>query len=224
MTRMSISAFQNMGALSERNDDPPRASRPFDATRDGFVFSEGAGLLVFENYDTARQRNAKIYAEVVGYGTSCDAEHITHPSEDGGGAALAMQHALDDAQLAASQVDYINAHGTGTPLGDAAETRAMKSVFGPHATRVSISSTKSQLGHSLGASGGIELVFTVLALQENTIPPTINLHTPDPGCDLDYTPNEARQRAISVAMSNSFGFGGHNASIIVRKVSNGAVG
>ena len=215
MTRMGLSAFQNMKALSTRVDSPEQASRPFENDRDGFVFSEGAGIVIFEELEHAKARGAKIYAEVLGYGTSGDAGHITQPDEEGTGAAKAMSTALTDADLAPDQVDYINAHGTSTPLGDKAETRAVKSVFGAAAEKLSISSTKSQLGHSLGASGGIELVLCVKALQEQTVPPTINFSTPDPECDLDYTPNEPKSRSLNYVMSNSFGFGGHNASVVV---------
>jgi 3-oxoacyl-[acyl-carrier-protein] synthase II len=218
MTRMGISAFQNMKALSARNDKPEKASRPFDQDRDGFVFSEGAGMAIFEEYEHARKRGAPILAEVLGYGSSGDAGHITHPAEDGGGAARTMELALADAELNPGDLDYINAHGTSTPLGDKAETLAIKTVFGDHARRLSISSTKSQLGHSLGASGGIELVICVKAIGEGVAPPTINLETPDPDCDLDYTPNEPRERPLRDVMSNSFGFGGHNASIIIGKL------
>lgn len=217
MTRLGLSAFANMKALSMSDGDPAKASRPFDKDRNGFVFSEGAGVLLFEDLEYAQQRGANILAEVVGFGSSCDAGHITSPDEQGVGAAAAMQAALDNAQVGADAIDYINAHGTSTPLGDKAETRAVKIVFGDHAHQVSISSTKSQLGHSLGASGGIELVLTVKAILEATVPPTINLDTPDPDCDLDYTPHTPKQRDITYAMSNSFGFGGHNASIIVKK-------
>ena len=217
MTRLGLSAFANMKALSMSDGDPAKASRPFDKDRNGFVFSEGAGVLLFEDLEYAQARGANILAEVVGFGSSCDAGHITSPDEQGVGAAAAMQAALDNAEISAQQIDYINAHGTSTPLGDKAETRAVKSVFGDHAHEVSISSTKSQLGHSLGASGGIELVLTVKAILESTVPPTINLDTPDPDCDLDYTPHTPKQRDITYAMSNSFGFGGHNASIIVKK-------
>ena len=217
MTRMGVSAFANMRALSMRNDDPQRASRPFDAERDGFVFAEGAGILVFEELERAKARGANILAEVVGFGTSCDAGHITSPDEHGVGAAQAMAAALKDAELNADQIDYINAHGTSTPQGDKAETRAIKTVFGDHAHKVGISSTKSQLGHSLGASGGIELILAVKSILASSIPPTINLENPDPDCDLDYTANTAKDRNIEYAMSNSFGFGGHNASVIVRK-------
>ena len=217
MTRMGLSAFQNMKALSTRNDEPAKASRPFDSDRDGFVFSEGAGVLIFEELEFAKKRGANILAEVVGFGTTCDAGHITSPDEQGQGAAAAMKAALKSAELAPENIDYINAHGTSTPLGDAAETRAVKTVFGDHAYQLSISSTKSQLGHSLGASGGIELILTIKAMQESTIPPTINLETPDPRCDLDYTPNVPKEREITYAMSNSFGFGGHNASVIIKR-------
>lgn len=216
ITRMGLSAFQNMKALSRRNDDPKGASRPFDLDRDGFVFSEGAGILVFEELEHAKARGAKIYAEVIGFGTTCDAGHITSPDPEGVGATSAMQAAIDDAQINPEQVDYINAHGTSTPLGDKAETKAVKKVFGDHAYKLAISSTKSQMGHSLGASGGLEAIISICALQKGVIPPTINLETPDPDCDLDYTPNVAKERKISYAMSNSFGFGGHNASMILK--------
>ena len=217
LSPLAQSAFANMRALSPDKEDPTKASRPFDSDRDGFVFAEGAGILFFEKLEHAQERGAPILAEVVGFGTSCDAGHITSPDEHGTGAAAAMQAALDDAGLRPSDVDYINAHGTSTPLGDKAETKAIKKVFGDHAYDLSISSTKSSLGHSLGASGGIELIVTTKAILESTIPPTINLDTPDPECDLDYTPNEPKSRKISYAMSNSFGFGGHNASILVKK-------
>jgi 3-oxoacyl-[acyl-carrier-protein] synthase II len=222
VTPMGVSGFQNMRALSMRNDDPPRASRPFDADRDGFVLSEGAGLLVLEELEHAKARGARIYAELLGFGASGDGGHITQPDEQGQGAARAMTCALRDARMDPSEMVYINAHGTSTPLGDKAETTAMKSVFGEHARRLSISSTKSNLGHTLGASGGIELVVTIKAIERSLVPPTINLQTPDPDCDLDYTPNQPREREIKVAMSNSFGFGGHNASIIVGQLRNGA--
>jgi 3-oxoacyl-[acyl-carrier-protein] synthase II len=221
VTPLGIAAFSAMRALSERNDDPASASRPFDADRDGFVLSEGAGMLVLEELAHARARKARIYAEMLGFGITADGLHITQPDKDGLGAARAMTLALRDGQVDPSDVDYINAHGTSTPLGDEAETRAIKSVFKEHARQVSISSTKSQMGHLLGASGGVELVLTVLAIQEGVIPPTINYHTPDPLCDLDYTPNHARQRKLSVAMSNSFGFGGHNASLLVGRLRDG---
>jgi 3-oxoacyl-[acyl-carrier-protein] synthase II len=221
VTPMGISGFANMRALSERNEEPQKASRPFDRDRDGFVLAEGAGMLVFEELAHARRRGARIYAEVLGYGASADAGHITQPDEAGIGAARAMKRALDDAELAPEAVDYINAHGTSTPLGDLAETNAVKRVFGAHAHRVSISSTKSQLGHLLGASGGVELVLSVLAMREGVVPPTINLDTADPQCDLDYTPRVPRERKVDAAMSNSFGFGGHNASVVVGRLRNG---
>jgi 3-oxoacyl-[acyl-carrier-protein] synthase II len=223
ITPMGLAGFQNMKALSTRNDDPAAASRPFDAERDGFVLSEGAGLLVLEEYEHAKARGAKVYCEVLGFGASADAGHITAPDEQGSGAARAMSDALQDARLVASDIGYINAHGTSTPLGDKAETQAVKRVFGDHATRLSISSTKSQLGHTLGASGGIEMVITVKSLVAGVVPPTINLTMPDPDCDLDYTPNQPKERRFACAMSNSFGFGGHNASVVIGQVRNGAV-
>jgi 3-oxoacyl-[acyl-carrier-protein] synthase II len=219
MTPIGVSGFANMKALSERNDNPQAASRPFDADRDGFVLSEGAGVLVFEELEHAKKRGAKIYGEVLGYGASADAGHITQPDEQGTGAARAMSAALRDAQMNPSQIDYINAHGTSTPLGDKAETVAVKRVFEDHAYKVNVSSTKSQLGHLLGASGGVELVISLTALGENVCPPTINLDTPDPACDLNYTPNKPQARKIDAVMSNSFGFGGHNASIIAGRLS-----
>jgi 3-oxoacyl-[acyl-carrier-protein] synthase II len=220
LTHIGLSAFAAMRALSERNDDPTRASRPFDRDRDGFVLSEGAGMLVFEELEHAKARGARIYGEIYGYGCSCDGGDIVAPDKDGIGAAFAMARAIQDAGIDAGDIDYINAHGTSTPLGDQAETTAVKAVFKEHARKVSISSTKSQLGHLLGASGGVEMVLCLLAIRDGVIPPTINLDTPDPMCDLDYTPNQARQRAISVVMSNSFGFGGHNGSLIAGKVRN----
>jgi 3-oxoacyl-[acyl-carrier-protein] synthase II len=221
LTPMGISGFANMRALSELNDAPQQASRPFDRERDGFVLSEGAGLLVLEELEHAKARGATIHAEILGYGLSSDAGHITHPDEHGAGAAKAMSYALADGRVPAADITHINAHGTSTQLGDQAETAAVKTVFKEHAREISISSTKSQLGHLLGASGGVELVLSVLALKHGVIPPTINYHTPDPACDLDYTPNQARERRVVAAMSNSFGFGGHNASVIVGKLRNG---
>lgn len=218
VTPISLAAFGNMRALSFRNDDPTAASRPFDAGRDGFVLAEGSAVLVFEELEKARARRAKIYGEVIGHGATGDAGHITQPADDGVGAARAMAMALDDAELAPEAVDYINAHGTSTPLGDIAETVAIKSVFGDHASKLSISSTKSMLGHSLGASGGIELALSLTAIRDSVVPPTINLDEPDPECDLDYTPNVKVNRPINVALSNSFGFGGHNACIVVRRL------
>ena len=217
LTHIGLSAFAAMRALSERNDDPPRASRPFDRDRDGFVLSEGAGLLILEEYEHAKARGAPIYGELYGYGCSCDGGHITAPDKDGVGAAYAMAQAIKNARIDPGDIDYINTHGTSTPLGDQAETTAIKAVFKEYARKVSISSTKSQLGHLLGASGGVELILCLMAMREGVIPPTINLETPDPVCDLDYTPNQPRQRAVSVAMSNSFGFGGHNGSLVIGK-------
>jgi 3-oxoacyl-[acyl-carrier-protein] synthase II len=221
ITPMSIAGFQNMRALSERNEAPQKASRPFDKDRDGFVLSEGAGILIFEEAEHARQRGAKILAEVLGYGASADGGHITQPDEQGTGAAKAMERALTNAQLNPSDIGYINAHGTSTPLGDLAETRAIKRIFGEQAKKTSISSTKSQIGHLLGASGGVELIFSILALRDSMVPPTINLDTPDPECDLDYTPNQPRERRLQAAISNSFGFGGHNACLAVGQYRNG---
>jgi len=221
VTPMGLSGFSNLKALSTRNDDPQRASRPFDADRDGFVLSEGAGILVLEELERAKKRGAPIYAEVLGYGASADGGHITQPDAEGTGAARAMSGALHDGKLNPEEIDYINAHGTSTPLGDKAETIAMKTVFGDHAKAMNISSTKSQLGHLLGASGGVELVLTVKAIGASVCPPTINYDTPDPDCDLNYTPNEPQERKFRAAMSNSFGFGGHNASLAVGTVRNG---
>jgi 3-oxoacyl-[acyl-carrier-protein] synthase II len=218
ITPMGVSGFQNMKALSLRNDEPARASRPFDLDRDGFVMSEGAGILVLEELAHAKARGAKIYGEVLGFGASGDAGHITSPDEQGLGAARAMQRALQDAEVNPAEMDYINAHGTSTPLGDKAETQAMKRVYGEHAYRLNVSSTKSSLGHSLGASGGMEAVLTLLAVARNVCPPTINLETPDPDCDLNYTPNTPQERTVRYAMSNSFGFGGHNASAVFGKL------
>jgi len=218
ITPIGISGFANMRALSMRNDDPAAASRPFDADRDGFVLSEGAGLLVLEELEYAKTRGAKIYGEILGFGASADAGHITQPDAEGIGAARAMSGALDDAQLNPEDIDYINAHGTSTPLGDQAETSAVKRVFKDHAYRLNVSSTKSQLGHLLGASGGVEMIFGLLALRDQVAPPTINLDTPDPACDLNYTPNTPQERKVRNIMSNSFGFGGHNASIIAGKL------
>ncbi len=218
ITKMGVAGFSNMKALSERNDAPQKASRPFDADRDGFVLSEGAGIYLLEEYEHAKKRDAKIYAEVLGYGASADGGHITQPDEQGTGATRAMELAIRDAGIDRTSIGYINAHGTSTPLGDAAETYAIKRVFGDHAHKLSVSSTKSQLGHMLGASGGVELIICMLAMRDSLIPPTINLETPDPRCDLDYTPNEYRERRLDAVMSNSFGFGGHNASLIVRRI------
>ena len=218
LTPIGLAGFQNMRALSFRGDAPQAASRPFDADRDGFVLAEGAGVVVLEEREHARRRGAVIYGELMGYGASGDAGHITQPDEEGRGAARAMEMALADAALAPDRVQYVNAHGTSTPLGDKAETAAVKRVFGAHARRLAISSTKSQLGHTLGASGGIELVVCALTIARGVIAPTINLEHPDPDCDLDYTPNVAREATVDVAMSNSFGFGGHNASLVLARL------
>jgi 3-oxoacyl-[acyl-carrier-protein] synthase II len=218
LTPIGLAGFQNMRALSFRTDAPQRASRPFDLDRDGFVLAEGAGVVVLEELEHARRRGARVYGELMGYGASGDAGHITQPDDEGRGAARAMAMALEDAGLAPDGVQYINAHGTSTPLGDKAETAAVKRVFGSHARKLAISSTKSQLGHTLGASGGIELVVCALTVSRNLIAPTINLETPDPDCDLDYTPAVARESVVDVAMSNSFGFGGHNASLVLGRL------
>ena len=219
LTPIGLAGFQNMRALSFRGEAPQKASRPFDADRDGFVLAEGAGVVILEDLDHARARGARIYAELKGYGASGDAGHITQPDEEGRGAAHAMTMALRDAGLNPDAVAYVNAHGTSTPLGDKAETMAVKRVFGDHARSLAISSTKSQLGHTLGASGGIELVICALTIARGVITPTINLENPDPDCDLDYTPNVARDARIDVALSNSFGFGGHNSSLLVTRLA-----
>ncbi len=216
-TPVAVAAFSMMKALSTRNDEPELASRPWDRDRDGFLLGEGAGVLVLEEYERAKARNAKIYAEVVGFGMSADAFHITSPAEDGAGAAACMQNALADANLNADQVDYINAHGTSTPLGDVAETVAIKHVFGVD-TRVAVNSTKSMIGHLLGAAGSVEAIFTILAIRDQVSPPTINLNNPGEGCDLDYVPNAARTMTIRAGLSNSFGFGGTNGTLIFASV------
>ena len=217
-TPMGLAGFANMKALSTRHDDPQAASRPFDVDRDGFVLAEGAGLVVFEELEHAKARGAKIYGEILGYGQSGDGGHITQPDPNGTGAGRAMSEALKDARLDPSSIDYINAHGTSTPLGDKAETSAIKNVYGEAAYKLNVSSTKSHLGHLLGASGGVELVLSLLAIRDQVCPPTINLQTPDPACDLNYTPNEPVEREIRAVMSNSFGFGGHNGSIIAGRL------
>jgi 3-oxoacyl-[acyl-carrier-protein] synthase II len=214
---LAFAGFGVMGAISTRNEAPERASRPFDAERDGFVISEGAAVLVLEALDLALARNARIYGELIGYGTTADAYHISMPAADGRGAARAMKLALDEAGVAVTAVDYINAHGTSTPLNDAGETSAIKSVFGDHAYRVPISSTKSTHGHLLGASGALEAILCLQAMNDSLIPPTINYETPDPACDLDYVPNQARTAVLNIAMSNSFGLGGHNATLLFRR-------
>lgn len=214
---IGLGAFASMKALSTRNDDPQRASRPWDRDRDGFVMSEGAGVVVVEELEHAKARGANIYCELTGYGLTADAYHITAPPEDGSGAARAMKIAMNHAGINASDVDYINAHATSTGLGDLAETRAIKSVFGEHAKSVSISSTKSMTGHLLGGAGAIETAACALAMRDSVIPPTTNLDNPDTECDLDYTPNVAKEKKVRVAVNNSFGFGGHNATLIVRE-------
>jgi 3-oxoacyl-[acyl-carrier-protein] synthase II len=214
LTPMGISGFARMNALSTRNSSPAEASRPFDQDRDGFVLSEGAGIVVLEEYEFARRRGATILGEIIGYGMSADATHLTAPDPEGTGAAYAMRAAVQDAGISPDEVDYINAHGTSTPLGDVAESNAIRQVFGSHADGLVVSSTKSQLGHLLGASGGVESVFCIMAQQTQTVPPTINLDHPDEHCDLDYVPHEARSLKVRCTMKNSFGFGGHNACLV----------
>jgi 3-oxoacyl-[acyl-carrier-protein] synthase II len=217
INEVGMSAFAALRALSFRNDEPERASRPFDAGRDGFVMGEGSGVLVLEELGHALRRGAHIYAEIVGYGMTADASHLTEPDETGEPAGLAMSRALRDAGVDVSEVDYVNAHGTSTPLGDAMETKAIKHCLGAHAAKVMISSSKSMFGHCLGAAGALEAAATVLCMGAGKVAPTINLEEPDPLCDLDYVPNVAREAEVNVAMSNSFGFGGHNAAIVVRR-------
>jgi 3-oxoacyl-[acyl-carrier-protein] synthase II len=213
-----LGGFCAARALSSRNDDPAAASRPWDKDRDGFVLGEGAGILALEEYEHAKKRGARIYCELAGYGMSADAHHITAPCEDGEGAVRCMANAMRNAGVNREQVDYINAHGTSTPLGDVAETVAVRNCFGDHARKLAVSSTKSMTGHLLGAAGGVEAVFSTLAVHEQVAPPTINLDNPDPQCDLDYVPNSARRMKIDVAISNSFGFGGTNGSLVFRKI------
>ena len=217
-TPTSVAGFCSMKALSTRNEEPTRASRPWDRDRDGFVLGDGAGILILEEYESAKARGARIYCELVGFGASSDAYHMTAPSENGEGPARCMAMALRDAKLNPDQVDYLNAHGTSTPLGDLAETQAMKRALGDHAYKTMISSTKSMTGHLLGAAGGVEAVFSILALHHGIIPPTINLDNPGEGCDLDFVPNVARERRISVAMSNGFGFGGTNGTLVFKRL------
>ena len=214
IVELGLAGFSAMKALSKRNDEPERASRPFDRDRDGFVISEGAGIAIVEELEHAKKRGAKIYCELTGYGLSADAYHMTAPPEDGGGAARAMQLALDHAKISPGDVDYINAHATSTGLGDISETQAIKKVFGEKANKVSISSTKSMTGHLLGGAGAMEMAACALAIRDGVIPPTINLENPDPQCDLDYTANKAKEKKVRVVMNNSFGFGGHNATLV----------
>lgn len=216
ITKMSVAGFVANKALS-LNPDPETACRPFDVDRDGFIIGEGAGIFILEELEHAKARGAKIYAEIVGYGATGDAYHITAPAPGGEGAARSMQMALHDAEIGVDSVDYINAHGTSTPYNDDYETQAIKTVFGDNAKKLAISSTKSMTGHTLGASGGIEAIFSVLAIRDSVVPPTIHLNNPDPVCDLDYVPNVAREMNVDVAMSNSFGFGGHNATLVFKK-------
>jgi 3-oxoacyl-[acyl-carrier-protein] synthase II len=218
VTELAMGGFASARALSTRNDDPAGASRPWDKDRDGFVLGEGAGAVVLEEYEHAKKRGARIYCELAGYGVSADAFHMTAPAEDGDGAFRCMRNALRDAGLGADGIDYINAHGTSTPLGDLAETVAVKRLLGDRAKKVAVNSTKSMTGHLLGAAGGVEAVFSILALQNQVSPPTINLQTPDPACDLDYVPNAARRMAIRAALSNSFGFGGTNGTLVFRQI------
>jgi 3-oxoacyl-[acyl-carrier-protein] synthase II len=218
VTPLAVGGFAAMKALSTRNDEPQRASRPWDAGRDGFVMGEGSGIVILEEREHALRRGAKIYCELTGYGMTADAYHITSPSEDGDGMSRVMRRALADAGLDPARIDYINAHGTSTPVGDRAETLAVKTLFGEHARKVAISSTKSMTGHLLGAAGGLEAAITALVVKEGRIPPTINYETPDPECDLDYVPNQAREMNVRHALSNSFGFGGTNATLVFSKV------
>jgi len=217
ITPLGVASFCAARALSTRNDEPERASRPFDQERDGFVMAEGAGILIIEELSTARARGARIYAEIIGYGATADAYHITAPDPTGQGAMRAMEMAISEAGLEKTEVDYINAHGTSTEVGDIAETKAIKNLFGEHAYNMMVSSTKSMTGHLLGAAGAIELAASALAIDNGIVPPTINLDNPDPECDLNYVPNKAMQKNIDVALSNSFGFGGHNASLLIKK-------
>ena len=217
VTPVGIGGFSAMKAMSTRNDEPKRASRPFDAERNGFVMGEGAAVLVLEELEHARARGAEIYAELAGYGNTADAYHMTSPSPDGEGAGRCMKMALRSAGLTADSISYINAHGTSTPQGDICETSAIKSVFGDHARKLSVSSTKGATGHMLGAAGAIEMAACTMALRDQKVPPTINYENPDPDCDLDYVPNQAREMEINAVMNNSFGFGGHNACVVAKK-------
>jgi 3-oxoacyl-[acyl-carrier-protein] synthase II len=217
ITNLGMAGFNSIGALSKRNDDPATASRPFEKDRDGFVIAEGAGILILEELEHAKARGATIYAEIVGYGCTGDAHHETAPDPTGAGGAACMRMALADAGIAPEKIGYINAHGTSTEFNDKTETAVIKQVFGEHARRVAISSTKSMTGHTLGAAGGVEAIASIMALRHGILPPTINLTTPDPECDLDYVPNQARKAQVEYALSNNLGFGGHNASVIFRR-------
>ena len=220
ITQLGVGGFAAMRALSTRNDEPERASRPFDQDRDGFIIGEGSGVVILEELSRAQHRGASIYAEIVGYGMSADAFHMTAPAEDGAGAVRVMQAALEQASVLPKEVNYINAHGTSTPYNDRLETLAIKKCFAEHASALAVSSTKSMTGHLLGAAGGLEAGITALALREQQVPPTINLETPDPDCDLDYVPNKTRKLSIEYALSNSFGFGGTNASLLLKRYEN----
>jgi len=220
ITPFGFAGFCNMGAMSTRNDEGPGASSPFDKRRDGFVMGEGAGIMILETLEHAKARGARIYAEIIGYGMSGDAHHMTAPEPEGAGAVNAMQAALRDAQIRPDEIDYINAHGTSTPLNDKGETAAIKKVLGDHARTVRVSSTKSMTGHMLGAAGAVEAVISTLAIVNAWVPPTINYREPDPDCDLNYVPNKGQQLSVKVAMSNSFGFGGHNAVLIIKQWQN----
>jgi len=217
ITPLALAGFNSMKALSTRNEDPKGSSRPFERDRDGFIMGEGAGVLILEELEFAKKRGARIYAELIGYGMSCDAYHLAAPDPDGVGATICMRNALKDASISYDQIDYINAHGTSTPLNDLVETIAIKKVFGDYAYKIPVSSTKSMTGHLLGAAGGVEAVFSVLSIRDGIIPPTINYENPDPECDLDYVPNVAREKDLNIVMSNSFGFGGTNASLVFKK-------
>lgn len=219
ITPIAVAGFGSMKALSLRNDEPERASRPFDAERDGFVLGEGAGIIILETLDHAKQRGARIYGELAGYGATADAFHMAAPHENGEGAIRSMQIAIEDAGLRPDDIDYINAHGTSTPLNDRIESKAVRAVFGDYAYRLAISSTKSMTGHLLGASGGVEFIASLLSVIHNVVPPTINYEHPDPECDLDYVPNTAQERRVRVALTNSFGFGGHNVTLVVKEFS-----
>jgi 3-oxoacyl-[acyl-carrier-protein] synthase II len=216
ITPMGVGGFAAMRALSTRNDEPEKASRPWDAGRDGFIIGEGAGILVLEELEHARKRGAPIFSEIVGYGMSADAYHITQPAEDGEGGYRVMMNAIHDAKATPADIDYVNAHGTSTPIGDVLETKAIKRTFGEK-TKIAVSSTKSMTGHLLGGAGGLEAGITILALRDQILPPTVNLDNPDPECDLDYVPNQARKAELKLALSNSFGFGGTNGSLIFRR-------